>query len=292
MESQRNINKSMNKEDLELKEALPVVEELNALINELKNKKLKISSWYGTFDLTAKPDSFERINRGYGYTGLEGAVDDMNFPWFLYWEIVWVIINNDFNKDQKVLDMGGSSSLFSYFLASRGIDVTTIDIKRDLVDNANHVAQQMGWKLHNYIMDIRELDFDCKFDHITSICVYEHLPMYDRIAINKKIKDFLVEGGTLSLTFDYRNPSMFARISSPDDVYKQFVEPSGLEMRGNRDFIDNNKNYLLHPFYFRPVKWSYKLYSIANRRFSPVELFKTKDFNDYTFGAIFLHKTG
>lgn len=287
---QKIINKTMDLEDLKSDEALRIVNELNSLIKKLRTKDLKISSWYGQFDLTGDRCSLEWINRGYDYQGIEEAVDDRNFPWFLYWEIVWVVLNNEFSPEHKVLDLGGSSSLFSYYLASKGVDVTTIDLKKELVDNANFVAKQAGWNLKNHVMDMRELKFDSKFDHITSICVYEHIPMYDRVTVNKKIKDLLVTGGKFSITFDYRNPSRFARINSPRDVYEQFVEPSGLKIRGNEDFVDIDKNYLLHPFYYKKRMWKCKIISIVERRFSPWEIFRTKDTNDYTFGALFLHR--
>ena len=86
---------------------------------------------------------------------------------------------------------GGSSSLFSFYLASKGFRVTTVDLQRTLVDNANHVAREMGWDLNNCVMDMKQLRFEDRFDHITSICVYEHIPMFDRVEINKKIRELL-----------------------------------------------------------------------------------------------------
>jgi len=240
--NQEIINKTMDLEDLNSARALVIVDQLNSLIEKLRAKGLKISSWYGRFDLTGDTKSNEWVNRGYGYRSIEGVVDDKNFPWFLYWEIVWVVSNNEFSPKHKVLDLGGSSSLFSYYLASKGVDVTTIDLKKELVDNANFVGKQMGWSLKNYVMDMRELTFDSKFDHITSICVYEHIPIYSRVTINKKIKDLLVEGGKFSITFDYRNPSKSAQISSPKAIYEQFVKASGLKIRGNKDFFDSGNN--------------------------------------------------
>lgn len=288
---QKIMNKTMDLEDLYHPQAVKIVNELNGLIRKLRAQNLKISSWYGRFDLSGNPHSAEWINRGYGYKSIEGAADDKNFPWFLFWEVVWVVLNSDFAAEHKVLDLGGSSSLFSYYLASKGLDVTTIDLKKELVDNANFVAKSLGWNLKNHVMDMRELKLDSRFNHITSICVYEHIPMYDRVNINRKIKDLLVKGGEFSITFDYRNPSKFARISSPEDVHKQFVEPSGLKIRGNREFFDNNKNYLLHPFYYKSRLWTYKIRSVfLSRRFSPKEFFGIKDSNDYTFGALFLEK--
>ncbi|MFH0790590.1 MAG: class I SAM-dependent methyltransferase, partial [Candidatus Omnitrophota bacterium] len=274
-------------------------DDLNRLIKTIKAKNLRVSSWYGKFDLTGEPHTFERINRGYGYRGLESAEDDVNFPWFLYWEIVWVVLNNKFSQNQKILDLGGSSSLFSYYLASKGLDVTTVDLSKALVDNANLVAEKMRWKLKNYLMDMKDLNFNSQFEHITSICVYEHIPMYERVSINKKIRELLSEGGFFSITFDYRNPSRAAKISSPEDILQQFVRPSGLEVRGNRDFLDNGKNYLLHPFYADPSEktWRFrvellksKISSILKNEFYPWEVFRKKIVNDYTFGALFLKK--
>ncbi len=284
------INKTMEPSDLETPEAKKIISELNNLVTLLRSRGLKISSWYGCFDLSGKKNSDEVINRGYNYAPLPDAVDDVNFPWFLYWEIVWVVLNAEFRPGQKVIDLGGSSSLFSFYLASKGLDVTTVDLQEELVDNANHVAEEMGWNLKNHVMDMRHLAFSDSFDHITSICVYEHIPMYDRVEINRNIKKLLVPGGRFSITFDYRNPSMAARINTPSDVYDQFVKPSGLKIRGNEVFVDTGTSYLLHPFYHPAASWKEKLRSIKRGDFKAWEFFKAKSSNDYTFGALFLEK--
>ncbi len=288
----RTINKTMDRKDLELPEALSIVEELNSLITSLQDRKLKIGSWWGTLDLN--DDVWEKANRGYGYIPLENAADDKNFPWFLYWEIVWLVINNDFRPGETILDLGGSSSLFSYYLASKGLDVTTIDLQEDLVDNANHVAGSMGWELKNCVKDMRRLDFETEFDHITSVSVYVLMPAHERIQINRTLKDLLSDGGTFSVTFDYRNPYEPYRIASSNDLYEQFITPSGLAVRGNENFYDNHQDFLLHPFYanVRLMGWRRKL--LFKREyigsFGLREIFTTKDANDYTFGALFLQK--
>ena len=290
MVSENLTNKTMERSDLDSAKARSVILELNSLISDLKDKDLKISSWYGSFELTGEKDSAEWINRGYNYEPMEEAVDDRNFPWFLYWEIAWVTMNAEFTQGQKVLDLGGSSSLFSYYLACKGLDVTTIDLQERLVKNADQVAQHTGWKLKNYVMDMRELDFESRFDHITSICVYEHIPVYDRAEVNKSIGKLLLPHGRFSITFDYRNPSRFARISTPRDVDRQFVKPSGLVVRGNRLFSDSGDSYLLHPFYYPGVSWRYRLSQVRRGHFRPWEIARVKKVNDYTFGALFQEK--
>jgi len=284
------INKTLDFDDLQTEEAKKIIGELDELVALIKERDLKISSWYGKFNLRSSHRSPERINRGYGYEGLGVSTDDKNFPWFLYWEIIWLASKNEFVSGQKVLDLGGSSSLFSYYLASKGLEVTAVDLDEDLVRNGNIVAEKMNWDLKNYVMDLRDLDFSSTYDHITSVCVFEHIPMYERIKINKKIKSLLVKGGKFSITFDYRNPCRSAGISSPSDVYTQFIEPSGLQVRGNKQFMDNGKNYLLQPFYYNKRLWLYKLYRIYKRDFNIRELFDTKYQNDYTFGALFMER--
>jgi 2-polyprenyl-3-methyl-5-hydroxy-6-metoxy-1,4-benzoquinol methylase len=285
------INKTMDYGDLLTPESSFLINEINGLIKNAQSKGVKISSWYGKFGLSGDVKSWERINRGYNYLLADWNVDDNNFPWFLYWEIIWILLNNEIRDDQRILDLGGSSSLFSFYLASKGLDVTTLDLNKELVDNANCVAKSQGWNLKNYVMDMRAVTFKIKFHHITSICVYEHIPMYDRLSINKKIKELLVEEGKFSITFDYKNPSLRARINSPDDVYDQFIGPSGLKIRGNELFYDNGKRYLLSPFYYnKPTSRVLlsKAKSVFKRHFSVKDIFKTKDANDYTFAALFL----
>jgi len=291
MDPTEPINKTMDLDDLRSDRARRIIEELNSLILELRARDLKISSWYGRFELSGKPHSWERVNRGYGYTPLPGAADDTHFPWFLYWEIVWVALHNDFEPGMRVLDLGGSSSLFSYYLASKGVNVTTVDLQARLVNNANHVAREMGWTLTNRVMDMRRLEFDTPFDHIVSICVYEHIPVSSRVEINKEIERLLIDGGRFSITFDYKNPVRLARINTTDDVHGQFVEPSGLVMRGNQRFLDNGKAYLLEPFHSKRFLLFYKLGAILVKGlYRPWEFFRIKRKNEYTFGALFLEK--
>ncbi len=281
------INKSMDYQDLLSDDAQQIVKELNELVLFMRQKKMPVSSWYGTFHLSGDPNSSEVINRGYGYTPLPGAIDDQNFPWFLYWEIAWVFLNGNFKPGQKVLDLGGSSSLFSYYLARKGLNVTTVDMNEELVSTANQVAKALNWPITNLAMDIRDLSIGEEFDHITSICVFEHIPMFDRISINEKLKDLLKKDGFFSITVDYRNPSQAARISSPEDIDTQFVKPSGMKLRENQYFFDNSKNYLLHPFFYPGINPNYKKNALDKGQFDHSLNGCTKDVNDYTFGALF-----
>ncbi len=285
-----NINKTMDRGDLEIPGAVAIIEELNALSRTLKEKGLKISSWYGAFQLSEKDRFLETINRGYHYQKLKNVEDDAHFPWFLYWEITWLLLHMDLQPGQTILDLGGSSSLFSFYLASKGHHVTTVDLNEELVANANFVAQQMNWPLENFAMDMNHLHFDRQFHQITSVCVFEHIPLFERVNINTKIKSLLRDGGRFSITFDYLNPSRLAQINSPTMVHDQFVAPSGLAIRGNSPFCDNGERYLLHPFYSPDGLQEYKKQAVRSGHFDANQLGNIKTDNDYTFGALFLEK--
>jgi hypothetical protein len=285
----RFLNKTMDRADLELPEARRVVSELDALIRRLRSEGLPVSSWYGKLDIAG--DRFQLANRGFDYEPLPGAAEDLSWPWFLYWEIAWLVINNAYEPGDRLLDLGGGASLFSYYMASKGLEVMTMDVQRELVEAANEVSRRTGWQLVNHLTDMRELSFDRPFDHATSVCVFEHIPVSGRIEVSARVRDVLREGGTFSITFDYCNPSRRARICSPRSVEEQFIEPSGLRVRGNREFHDNGKRYLAHPF-FRAGAWrrGWKPLLLLRREFGFREAFETRRENDYTFGALFMQR--
>jgi hypothetical protein len=138
---------------------------------------------------------------------------------------------------------------------------------------------------------MRELALDAEFDHVTSVCVFEHLPVSARVEVSERLRDLLVDGGSFSATFDYGNPSRLARISGPEAVEEQMIAPSGLSVRGNRRFHDNGKRYLLHPFHHpRAEALGWKEGCIELGQFEPSERDVVKSEDEYTFGALFLRR--
>lgn len=288
------INKTMDRDDLRLPKCSGIVDELNILMKLMQDKNLRYSSWYGKFDL---PYSYwvEKMNRGI-YEPWEPSYDDRNIPWFLLWEISWILSNTNIKSGSTILDMGGASSLFSCYMAYKGHSVYSIDLNESLVANGNLIAEKMGWDMKCIVMDMRDLQFkDEYFDHIYSICVYEHIPISFRIEINKKIEKLLKPDGLFGLTFDYLNPSKAARISSEEDLNNQFIDPSGLQLYGNKKFFDNKKRYLQSPYYMlsfeRPISYMSRMISILRGHLSVIDALNSGK-AQYTFGALFLTKSG
>lgn len=285
-----DINKSMQRSDLDRPECKAVLRPLFELMRTMQARSVPYSSWYGATD--AWPSVWEHINRGEDYQPYPGNPDELRIPWFLLWEIAWLTAHTPMKPGARILDMGGAGSLFSCFLASLGHEVHTIDLNPALRELALHQARSMRWDLHPRVMDMTQLDYPSDyFDHVFSVCVFEHLPVSGRIACNGELRRILKPGGTTGFTFDYANPQSFGRIDSPGDVRRQFVDASGLEVRGNAVFVDAGERDLETPCTFgfgRITRWAARIHaavrgSVVARR---ALLGRTR----YTFGALMMMK--
>jgi len=291
------VNTTMDREVLLSPEGAAFVRELDGLAQELDRRQLPVTSWLGALpDPPLRPTvaglrllvkKLRRGRRGIGpgdllnrggkhYQSLPGIHDDRRHPWFLYWEAFWATRRGaTLAPGMRVLDAGGTASLFSNYLASLGLETHSIDLNPELVEAGRHTAEVMGWPLHPYAMDIAQLDFpDEHFDHAFSICVFEHLEAELRQRALKEIARVLKPGGILALTFDYGAPAVFLAssgqsrepehlIRTPEDVRRHFFGSECFEPLGGSVFHDNGQRYLALPR-------------------DPGER--------YTFGAVFLRK--
>lgn len=241
------LNTTMDRDSLFTPEVKKIIDNLESLMKELHERELKYSNWFGRFKWN--PNTDERVNRGPHYQPYPNAYDDDALPWFRYWEYAQMLLGSgilDEEKPVKCLDMGGSSTIFTFLLASLGHIVYTVDLRPNLVSNARHVADEMGWNMINRVLNLINVEnLNESFDYIYSICVMEHLRQRPRRRAMRKIRGILNSNGVLGLTFDYLNPKPSVGINTPNDVQRQFVKTGGLKIRGPR-FMDNGKRYLYH----------------------------------------------
>lgn len=284
------INKSMDLENFDKEKLDKLLKEIMELDDRFKANGCNISSWYGNFEKNKFYDKLEKLNRGYKYKNILPKKYDAKYPSFLVWEIYTIVNTLPFKPNDTVLDIGGACSLFSYYLESKGINVITIDINQALVDEANRVAKKLNLNYKAICIDAEDFVNSCqeKFDYITSVCVFEHIEEEKRKRIMKNLYKILKPNGKIALTFDYRNPSKFVGLDSPEDVKKQFCCSDRLQVMGNEEFFDNKKNYLVHGFFHWKFFIKYKIRSIKKGNFKKSQFFRVKFKNDYTFGSIFL----
>lgn len=271
----------MDRDDLFLPECEPVIAQVNDLIRKLYRKRLYPTSWYGSLPgdaIETVPAGRGRMRRalrrllgkhsappvglgerGADYEPLPGAADDNRLPWFLYWEIVWALTRGPKLKPgSRILDAGGTSSLFTCYLATLGHELHSVDLNELLVANGQAISAGMKWNnMQSYCMNMANLTFeDAFFDHASSICVFEHLTYDLKQAALNEIARVLKPGGILSITFDYQNPAPWIvgkgpdtsfenQISSEKDIQRSFLKTGCFELVGG-GFRDCGKRWLQH----------------------------------------------
>ena len=223
-------------EDLEKPEFMDIAEKIDAVKGELDAKGLKYTNTAGTF-----------LSRMFYHRSERTKL----------WENTWIIGNSGVKAGERVLDIGGASTGFSFYLASMGCSVDIIDNdwgNCGTIYNANYVAKQMGWDLKAHDKDVSDpLPFpDDHFDRVFSICTVEHLNAATRRFMMKEVGRVLKPGGIAGLTMCYCNDleepltDKGLRFSFRDKLNEEIILPSGLRIHGNKELIDPdlNKDFL------------------------------------------------
>ena len=193
-------------------------------------------------------------------TGL-GFSDHLQKHWLRMWEYSSAIMESRVDARMRVLDAGGTGTVFSYYLAAEGCEVTTVDIDRKKVDEAITLSQHLGLNMIHRLESITELsDKDATYDRVFCISVIEHINAKDQPRAVAQLARVLKPGGILSVTFDYGTYAADSPFISPEEVNERISEPSGLTVVGD-DFVPFGQDLGTHS-------------------------------DRYTFGSLFLKKDG
>lgn len=215
-------------EDLNRPQVKAVAEQLAALKKKMSDRGLMFCSAAGTFVKNTYTSHNERKK---------------------LWEDTWVLAHAQVKSGMRVLDIGGASTPFSFYLADIGCSVNVVDNdwgNCGTVYNGNYVAGQMGWDLKTIDWDIsRGLPFaDGHFDRVFCVCVIEHLTSSTRRSLMKEINRVLKPGGIAGLTTDYDHERKVIttdkglRFGFKAKFQKDVLEPSGLHLMGNTELLD------------------------------------------------------
>lgn len=229
-------------EDLNRPDILAVSEQIAALKQKLDARGLQYCSAAGTFVKNTYTSYNERKK---------------------LWEDTWVLAHADVKSGMKVLDIGGASTPFSFYLADMGCSVNVVDNdwgNCGTVFNGNYVAKQMGWDSTTLDWDIgRGLPFpDNHFDRVFCICVIEHLPSSVRRSLMKEICRVLKPGAITGLTTDYDlerkviTTDKGLRFGFRNKFYQEVLAPAELRLIGNTELLDANpKENFLGAFFLK-----------------------------------------
>lgn len=171
--------------------------------------------------------------------------------WTRHWEYATLIIESEVETDMRVLDVGGTGTIFSYFLAIMKCNVHTVDIDKQKVQDAIALSKKMNFNMNHFYQSATNLFFsDNYFDRVFSVCVIEHLlSEEEQTKAMKEMSRVLRPGGILALSYDYldkeRKPlnTFNGCFYSPEEVEKRLIKPSGLKIIGNKKLYIDSKNF-------------------------------------------------
>jgi 2-polyprenyl-3-methyl-5-hydroxy-6-metoxy-1,4-benzoquinol methylase len=177
--------------------------------------------------------------------------DHMSEHWLRTWEYTGAIVETEVDSRMKVLDVGGTGTIFSYYLAVQGCRVTTVDIDQGKVDDAAKVSADLNLKMDHRCISITDVEFaENEFDRIFCICVIEHLTPEDQKTALKRMARFLKPGGLLYMTFDVGFNAADFPIVDEEQIRERYINASGLTLVGNTAYqFDANDLNLNHPDY-------------------------------------------
>jgi SAM-dependent methyltransferase len=191
--------------------------------------------------------------RGLKYTNTAGTfLSRMFYPRSeetKMWENTWAIYNSGVHRGHKVLDIGGASTIFCFYLGKMGCSVDVVDNdwgNCGTLYNTRYVAKRMKWDIRAHDRDVaKPLPFtDSLFDRVFSICTVEHLTSSVRQTMMREVGRVLKPGGIAAITMCYCNDMQEIlvdkglRFGYREKLNNDIIYPSGLGIYGNTDLVD------------------------------------------------------
>lgn len=233
-------------------------DELCKTMRLLHDKDLLYSSWVSSFGDGHIENT--RIAKGPDYVPLPWAYDDDNIPWFTLWEYSWVLRNSGVltsEKPLRILDLGGSSSVFDALLGLRGHKVVVVDRNKEALENARYNAEQFGYDLEGIHGDFIQLPvllagYEGAFDCVLSVSVLFFCNDICHTVLTRNLHSYVKPSGLLAFSFDFLNPHPVRFVREPIS-YFDYVGFSALPK--GAVFVDHGERH--HLYRLDPSKGHY-----------------------------------
>ena len=124
---------------------------------------------------------------------------NLEFNPLKWFEYSYAILYSGHRHRGKVLDVGSAKSIFPYYLAAKGYDVTTIDIAD--FEYRTQIGRKFGVKCITGDLRVFHPELEGKFDLITNLSVIEHIDEDTEAVLN--LAKYLKPGGIMVISTDF-----------------------------------------------------------------------------------------
>ncbi len=124
---------------------------------------------------------------------------NLEFNPLKWFEYSYAILYSGHRHRGKVLDVGSAKSVFPYYLAAKGYDVTTIDIADS--EYRTQIGRKFGVKCITGDLRVFHPELEGKFDLITNLSVIEHIDEDTEAVLN--LAKYLKPGGIMVISTDF-----------------------------------------------------------------------------------------
>ncbi len=140
----------------------------------------------------------------------------------------------------RVLDIGTGPGFYAIILASRGYDVTAIDMSEGMLEQARHNAGALAEKIRFLKMDAQELDFgDGEFDVIVTRNLTWNLP--DPVKAYREWRRVLRDGGVM-LNID---SNWYAYLFDDEKKSEKQADRMNIAQAGIEDYDSYDESWLM-----------------------------------------------
>ncbi len=150
-----------------------------------------------------------------------------------------------FEPGMKALVVGDGEGRNGVWLASLGVDVTTVDYSQSGVKKAQQLAEDRGVKINAICADLHEWDWpQNEFDIVAA--VYLHFPSDVRGRMHEKMLQALKPGGVLvmeafnqsQLEYNSGGPPVLDMLFSAEALRQDFAQASIIELEEKIVLLD------------------------------------------------------
>jgi len=139
-------------------------------------------------------------------------------------DVLVKLINSNFIKPCRVLEIGCGAGNDAIFMAKKGFDVTAIDISKRAIEEAKNRAEKAGFHCKFLAEDITELkSVSGEFDFVYDRACFHFIPKEKREKYIQAVKKLLVKNGYFALIVSsekdaVKGPYQFSK----DDIKQLF----------------------------------------------------------------------